>query len=147
MIQRANLDGSGVDTLLTDLSLPSSIALALGTGVLTVAMDVKPGGSPNSINPASPGVIPVAVLTTGTFDAATVDPGTVRFGATGAEAPALRAALADVDRDGDPDLVLHFATPATGIRCGDHAVALTGRTFAGVPVRATDAIKTVGCGW
>jgi len=45
-----------------------------------VAIDIKPGSDPNSINLKSKGVIPVAILTTVDFDATTVDPGLVKFG-------------------------------------------------------------------
>ena len=41
-----------------------------------VPIDIKPGSYPNSINPNAGGVIPVAILTTDTFDASTVDPQT-----------------------------------------------------------------------
>jgi hypothetical protein len=51
-------------------------------------IDVKPGSFPNSINVRSAGVIPVAILTTGAFDAAAVDPTTVLFGRTGVETEA-----------------------------------------------------------
>lgn len=114
-----------------------------------VSLDVKPGGFPNSLNPASKGRIPVAILTTDasdnteTFDATTVDPATVRFGPAGAEA--VHSSLEDVDGDGDTDLVLHFKTQDTGIRCGDTAVTLTGETFDGLELQGTDAIRTVGC--
>ena len=45
-----------------------------------VVIDIKPGSFPNSINPKNKGVIPVAILTTATFDATTVDPLSVTFG-------------------------------------------------------------------
>ena len=38
-----------------------------------VTIDIKPGKTPNSINPTSGQMIPVAVLTTDTFDATQVD--------------------------------------------------------------------------
>ena len=42
-----------------------------------IAIDIKPGSFPNSINLGSNGVVPVAILSTDTFDASTVDPFTV----------------------------------------------------------------------
>jgi len=48
--------------------------------VTEVDIDIKPGGDPNSINLRSKRVIPVAILTTDTFDASTVDPLSVKFG-------------------------------------------------------------------
>ena len=65
---------------------------------------VKPGDDHESgapVNPSSNGVIPVAILTTDTFDATTVDPGTVRFGPSGATIAHEQGHLVDVDGDGD----------------------------------------------
>jgi len=110
-----------------------------------VAIDIKPGSYPNSINPKSKGKIPVAILTTGTFDATTVDPATVRFGATGTEAAPVQSALEDVNGDGDTDMILHFNTQDTGIKCGDTSASLTGQTLSGQAIKGADAIQTVGC--
>ena len=120
-------------------------ALVSFTSVLQVDIDVKPGSFPNSINPRSEGVIPVAILTTDTFDATTVDPTTVLFGATGSEAAPAHSALEDVDGDGDTDIILQFRTEATGIQCGDTSASLTGQTIRGQTIAGSDSIKTVGC--
>jgi hypothetical protein len=117
----------------------------IASGALPVSIDIKPGGSPNSINPRSNGNIPVAVVTTKSFDASSVDPSTVRFGRTGKEAALLHSSLEDVDRDVDLDLVLHFATQQTGILCGDSSARLTGKTFDGQPIEGSDSIRTVDC--
>lgn len=90
-------------------------------------------------------MIPVAILTTAAFAATTVDPTTVRFGATGSEAAPLQSALEDVDGDGDMDLTLHFSTQATGIQCGDASASLTGKTFSGQMIQGLDSISTVRC--
>jgi hypothetical protein len=111
----------------------------------TVPIDIKPGGFPNSINPRSKGVIPVAILTTDTFDSTTVDPTTVRFGPSGTEAAPVHAALEDIDGDGDTDMILHFNTQATGVQCGDTSASLTGQTSSGQMIEGSDSIKTVGC--
>lgn len=120
----------------------------LGTPVsdeIHVSIDVKPGSSENSLNPNSRGRIPVAILTTDSFDASTVDPTTVRFGSTGTEASAVHWALEDVDGDGDIDLILHFNTQQTGILCGDTSASLTGETYEGQTIEGSDIILTVGC--
>ncbi len=114
-------------------------------GVVTVEIDIKPGSFPNGLNPGKKGKTPVAIQTTDTFDATTVDPTTVRFGATGTEAAPLQYALEDWDRDGDTDLVLHFDTPSTGIACGDTSAFLTGETFDGQAIQGSDSVKTAGC--
>jgi hypothetical protein len=46
----------------------SSSHRANPTGVIVVAIDIKPGSWPNSINLRSRGVIPVAILTTDSFE-------------------------------------------------------------------------------
>ncbi|MDH3431843.1 MAG: hypothetical protein OEQ14_17730 [Gammaproteobacteria bacterium] len=111
----------------------------------TVTIDIKPGKTPNSINPASMQHIAVAVLTTETFDATQVDPLTVAFGPNGASESHGRSHIKDFDEDGDADLILHFSTPMTGIQCGDTEATLTGETFDGQPITGSDAISTVPC--
>lgn len=118
---------------------------------ITVIIDIKPGSFPNSINPKSKGVIPVAILTTDAsdntnpFDASSVDVKTVRFGKTGTEAAPIQSALEDVDGDGDLDRILHFKTQDTGIQCGDTSASLTGVTLDGQTIKSSDSINTVGC--
>ncbi len=108
---------------------------------IAVAIDIKP----DSINPRSEGKILVAILTTDAFDATTVDPSTVRFGATGTEAPPVRAGLEDFDGDGGLDLVLQFNTQDTAIACGDTSVFLTGKIFSGQTIEGSAFTRTVGC--
>ena len=70
------------DTALPLTSTPGITVDACTDGVprdacaegITVSIDIKPGSSPNRINPKSNGVIPVGILTTDAFDATTVDP-------------------------------------------------------------------------
>jgi hypothetical protein len=112
---------------------------------IQIGIDIKPGNFPNSINPRSKGVIPVAVMTTATFDATTVDPTTVFFGVTGTEAAPVHSDLSDIDRDGDFDMILHFKTQDTGIMCGDTSASLTGQTFSKQAIQGSDTIVTVGC--
>ena len=90
-------------------------------------------------------MIPVAILTTDTFDATTVDPLSVRFRPKGAKEVHKKGHIEDINHDGEPDLVLHFKTQATGIKCGDTSASLTGETVDGDPVQGSDAIQTVGC--
>ena len=105
--------------------------------VIPVAINIKPGSFPNSINPRNQGVIPIAVLTTLAgeydlpldFDATMIDPLSVRFGLRdevwGENGGAFEAherghiedsyELDEATRDGDEDMVLHFETQETGI--------------------------------
>jgi hypothetical protein len=111
----------------------------------TVFIDITPGSFPNAINPRSPGLIAVAILTNEDFYAQTVDPQTVRFGKTGTEASAVQAALHDIDGDGTLDLLLHFRIPDTGIQCRDTSASFNGYTTSGQVLRGSASLETVGC--
>lgn len=112
---------------------------------VNVEIDIKPGSFPNSINPRNNGVVPVAILTTATFDATTVNPMSVQFGPNEAGEAHGQGHLEDVDGDGDLDLVLHFRTQAAGIVCGATSASLTGQTFGGQSISGTDSVRTAGC--
>ena len=109
-----------------------------------VTIDIKPNSDPNSINPKSNGVIPVAVLGSTDFDATQVDVLTVTFGLGGASS-AHDGHVEDVNDDGFMDMMFHFKTQETGIVCGDTEATLTGETFEDTQFTGTDTIKTVGC--
>ena len=112
-------------------------------GPLPISVDIKPATFPNIINPKSNGKFPVAILTTSFFDATTVNPATVFFGAT--EVPPVHSALEDVDGDGDLDMILHFVTQYAGIACGNASASLTGETFSGMEFEGSDSIEPVPC--
>jgi len=124
-----------------DLTNNTATATVTVECILPVAINIKPGSFPNSINPNNNGVIPIAILTTskgeyGTpfdFDASSIDPASVRFGpydevwaGTGGASIAHKHGhledsieLDETTMDGDLDLVLHFRTQETGIEAGD----------------------------
>ena len=108
-----------------------------------VDIDIKPGSHPNSINLNSNGVIPVAILTTPSFDATQVDVSTVKFGPGEAKEIHNKGHFEDVDSDGDTDLVLHFKTQETGIQDTDTQACLTGDTLNGTPIGGCDALKII----
>ena len=120
--------------------------VSITPGALPVVVDIKPGSFPNAVNPKARGVIPVAILSTETFDATTVDPLTVAFGPAGATETHGKGHPEDVNRDGKLDLVFHFKTEETGIQSGDVSAGLTGMTLTGQEIAGSDAIVTVGGG-
>ena len=105
-----------------------------------VDIDIKPGSLPNSINLKSRGVIPVAILSDGDFDATDVDPDTVLF----AGASLRRSAIEDVDNDRDDDLILHVRTQETHIEDSATEACLTGQTFGGQAIQGCDSVRIVG---
>lgn len=130
-----------VNNVTTDMTITANFNITQ----IDVTIDVKPGETPNSINPRNKGKIPVAIITTSDFSAGDVAPTSVHFGKTGNEASASHWSLVDVNGDGQIDLLLHFPTRDTGILCDDTQVFLTGKTHSGVSIKGEDKIRTVGC--
>jgi hypothetical protein len=125
-------------------------ALAFAVGAdeappMVVQIDIRPGTFPNTINIGGNSKLPVAILSSEQFDAATVDASTVRFGRTGTEATPLRHTLSYVNDDLRLDLLLHFETQATGIVCGTTSASLTGHTTTGAAIAGSDAVVVTGC--
>ena len=113
---------------------------------IPVAIDIKPGSSPNSINPKSKGTIPVAILSSSTFDATTaVDQASLTFGRTGNEQSLTfcNSGGEDVNGDGLLDLVCHFNTQQTGFQAGDTVGVLKGKTVSGTSIIGTDSVQIV----
>jgi hypothetical protein len=113
---------------------------------LTVSIDIRPGTFPNAVNPKSKGVLPVAILSSATFDATSVDPATVKLaGATVAPTGngALNAVVTDVNLDGLPDLLLHIATEELLLTPADTEAVLTGKTFSGQLIQGSDSVRVL----
>ena len=94
-IQRANLDGSNVQDVITNVPTPFGIALLTD---IVVPVDIKATSCPNPLNVNSKGVIPVAILGTADFDATEIDVTTV----TVLGVDPLRSNLEDVATPFDP---------------------------------------------
>lgn len=132
------------------MSIYMSIALNGGSvevfsSVRAVAMDIKPDDVPNTLNPRSRGVVPIAILTTEKFDATSIDLTSLRFGVTGEEAAVLRAVFDDVDDDGDTDLLVFFRSRDTNIDCETLFTYISGVTTTGVSIAGTDSVAMVVC--
>jgi hypothetical protein len=114
-----------------------------------IEIDIRPGTYPNSIKcNKEKVVISVAILTTGDFDATTVDHTTVTFEGAGEThvdggSGAPKRHETDVDEDGDIDLVFHFRSGETVLTCESTVGVLTGETFAGVPILGTDSVNMI----
>jgi hypothetical protein len=120
-------DDGGLTDFVTTSSLP---------------VDIKPGSDENPVNPDSPGVTPVALLTTAALDATTVDASKLRLGPGGAQATPPHVHREDVNGDGKLDLMLQFPTQDIGVAAGMTTLCMRGelpdrgRTF-----QACDRIK------
>jgi CHRD domain-containing protein len=118
-------------------------------GFLAVPVDIsiKPDAAPPvPINARSQGNIPVAILSTSTFNAVTsVDPSSLTFGRTGNEQSLAfcNTGGEDVNGDGLPDLVCHFQTQLTGFQSGDALGILKGKTVQGSPIIGQEQISLV----
>ncbi|MGB9081413.1 MAG: hypothetical protein WCD00_08940, partial [Desulfuromonadaceae bacterium] len=107
-----------------------------------IPIDIKPGGFPNSINPRSRGKIPVAILSTPTFNApATIDPTSPTFGRTGNEQSLAFCDTSDVNGDRIPDMVCHFNTENAGFLPADTIGTLKAQKFNNQVVIGTDSVR------
>jgi hypothetical protein len=106
--------------------------------VLPINIDIKPGALPNSINLKNKGVIPVAILSTPSFDATTrVNRSSLTFGSL------VKCNFEDGNRDGLVDLICHFSTQKTGFQIGDTEGILKGRTLQGTQLLGRDSVSIV----
>jgi hypothetical protein len=114
--------------------------------VMQINIDIKPGngGSAAPINPKSRGSIPVALLSSDTFDALKVDMSSLTFGSTGDEKSLQRCGKdgSDVNNDGRLDLVCHFENQVAKFGATDLEGTLKGK-IAGMPIEGRGLLKVV----
>jgi hypothetical protein len=125
----------------------SVLTVQIFNPVLLVAIDIKPGSDPNSINLGSAGVVPVAILGSTTFDATQVDPESVTLAGASVRligrGSKFACAKEDANGDGFVDLVCHVETAQFMIESGSTSAVLTATTFAGQNIRGEDSIHIV----
>ena len=112
-----------------------------------VAIDIKPGSYPNSINLGSAGVIPVAILSSPDFDATLVDGSTVELNDATVKLigkkglPSCNAE--DVNGDGINDFVCHVYTYEFVIEPGEGSAKLKAKTLGGMWIWGEDSVNIV----
>ena len=121
---------------------------AMRARITPVGIDVRPRSPFNLVLPASPGLLPVAVLGSGGFDVSQVDPDTLAFGPARVQPVGwLRPRYPDIDDDGTTDLLARFRISQTGIEATDQEACLSGHTLDGGAFLGCDRIETLGgCG-
>jgi hypothetical protein len=135
---------SGMATSAQQLMTNLVISLEEARLLRFVTIDIMP-----SINPGSGGNVPVAILSTGNFNAPLqVDTNSLTFGRTGDEQSLAfcNPGGEDVNGDGLPDLVCHFTTRMTGFQAGDTAGILKGQTVDNILIKGADSVRIVGGG-
>jgi hypothetical protein len=117
--------------------------------VIYVQIDIKPGSSPNAINPGSNGLVPVAVLSSEDFDATQVDPTTVTLAGANVAVRGKGNYMAhkeDVNGDGYIDLVVQVETSAGSAVWETGTAILTGNLlpeFGATLIEGSDEIIIV----
>jgi hypothetical protein len=116
-------------------------------GVITAAIDVKPGSDSNCVNLGSAGVIPVAVLSSNNFDATQINPATVSLAGASiklvAKSGRFLAHREDVNGDGLLDLVCQVLTEDFFLEPGESTALFEAETFNGIQVRGEDSVCIV----
>lgn len=122
---------------------------------LPILIDIKPGSSPNSINPYEQGLLPVAILGSAGFDVHNINPETVEIGGVtlatrgSVKAPKLAHSYEDVNGDTYVDLMVFFSVPqllsSGGLTDTTTALRLTAWTNGSspLPLAGTDTVSIV----
>jgi photosystem II stability/assembly factor-like uncharacterized protein len=114
--------------------------------VKTVAIDIKPGTYPNTINLGSGGTVPVAILSSESFDATTIDPLTVTLAGANVRLKGKGTPMSsfeDINKDGRLDILVHVETEALELTDTSTEAVLEGKTFSGRRIKGTDTVKVV----
>ncbi|MDT7041192.1 kelch repeat-containing protein [Candidatus Nitronereus thalassa] len=142
-------------TFTTPSTNPSPVVVVVGGKPVTVVagenakfveIDIKPGSEDNPINLGSNGKIPVAILSSATFDATTVDSLTVTLADAQVRVKGNGTAQAseeDVNGDGRTDLVVHIETEGLQLTGEATSATLEGQTTTGQRIKGTDVVTVV----
>ena len=136
------------DRALTEDEIETIVEAGEDGKTIPIVIDIKPGegDGPSPINLKSKGKVPVAILSTETFDATTVDVGSIFFAGAGVNVKnngSFHASFEDVNDDGLLDLVLHFNTQDLDLTDTSTEAILTGITEDGRCVSATNSVRIV----
>lgn len=120
----------------------SASASTIAIGII-VPIDIWPFLENNVVIPSKDHPVPVAILSTNTFDAPSeVDITSLTFGRTGDEQSLHRCIQPPVDAndDGLLDRLCHFRSSLTGFQIGDTEGVLRGQTVDGIPIEGRHSV-------
>ncbi|NLT21493.1 MAG: hypothetical protein GXX82_00440 [Syntrophorhabdus sp.] len=132
----------------TDHSGTHGFVATPATDLMSVAIDIRPWSGRNLINVRGWDFVPVAILSSPTFDAFEMtDPGSLTFGHTGNETSMVFCSpwAWDVNYDGYADLLCLFRTGTAGFQCGDTRGVLKGKTGDGTPFEGKGTVRVYPC--
>jgi hypothetical protein len=125
-------------------SVPAEVTIQVEQDGPQVSIDIKPGDAVNSINPKSNGKIPVAILSSATFDATVkVEISSLTFGHLGTEKSLSHCGIEKVNADALPDLMCHFNTQVAAFQPDSTVGRMKGKIIGGGTFEATDAVRIV----
>jgi hypothetical protein len=115
---------------------------------LSISIEIKPpAAAPVPMNLRSAGVVPVAILSTTTFDATQVDPATVTLAAAEVQmigkSDKYSCSAEDVNADGLNDLVCQVSTAQFLIQPGQSTAVLHAKTISGQEIQGQETITIV----
>jgi hypothetical protein len=114
--------------------------------LLFAAFDIKPNALPNAINLGNGGTVAVAIFSTPSFDATTIDPSSVTLASAPVKLRGQGTAMMsfeDINGDGLDDVMLHVSTQSFQLSTGDVAAVLEGMTFDGTKIIGVDSVRIV----
>ncbi len=122
-------------------------SLTIRQSAITVGVDIKPGGFPNSIKLKEKGVLPVAILGSRNLDVTQISFSSLRIGLVVAPLSRNRYGLEDVNSDGFVDMVVHFSmeelTGKGALDSGSTQLTITGALKDGTSITGTDSVRII----
>lgn len=122
-------------------SFRTKLTACASCGPHEVAIDIKYGSFPNSINIKRKGNVPVTVFGDSGFNIQDIDFSSVRF--AGGAALAIGQSYEDVNGDGLLDTVYHFDQQSLDLHGSDTEACLSGSTTQGLVFEGCDSVRVL----
>ncbi|MEJ5867141.1 hypothetical protein WDV85_05215 [Pseudokineococcus sp. 5B2Z-1] len=139
--RRVSVPRTGAPARSITLVVTDDRGLTAFTSVRVLPIDVMPGSDVNPVNRTSKGVTEMALLSSATFDATTVDPRSVVVGPGSAEPVETKVTREHVNRDGVVDQILHVPTQQLGLTASSTQLCATGALPGGQSSTSCDTVR------